>query len=55
MNKAFLKKWWPAAVAGLLVVAIALTAVLVFLKDDGGILYDNETDPLVFSTLEVDT
>ena len=53
MNKAFLKKWWPAFAAGVLVVALVVTLALVLGGKDQT-TYDNELDPLVFSTLEVD-
>ena len=54
MNKAFFKKWWPAFVAGAVVIAVAVTLILVLGKDKDQTTYNNETDPLVFSTLEVD-
>lgn len=53
-NKAFLKKWWPAFVGGVALIAVAVTLGIVFGKDEDKSVYNNETDPLVFATLEVD-
>ncbi len=53
-DKAFWKKWWPAFAAGVVLIAAVITLVLVFGKDDNKTVYNNETDPLVFATLEVD-
>ena len=53
-NKAFFKKWWPAFVAGAVVIAVAVTLIIVLRKDEDKTAYNNETDPLVFATLEVD-
>ena len=53
-NKAFLKKWWPAFAAGVVVIAVAITLVALMGGKEDKTVYDNETDPLVFATLEVD-
>lgn len=54
MNKAFFKKWWPAFAAGAVLIAVVVTLVIVLGNNKDKTVYDNETDPLVFSTLEVD-
>ena len=53
-TKAFWKKWWPAFAAGAAVIALTITLVLVLGKDEDKTVYNNESDPLVFATLEVD-
>ena len=53
-SKAFWKKWWPVAAAAVAVIAIVVTLIIVFGKDEDKTAYNNETDPLVFATLEVD-
>ena len=53
-TKAFWKKWWPAFAAGAAVIALTVTLVLVLGKDEDKTVYNNESDPLVFATLEVD-
>ena len=53
-SKAFWKKWWPVVAAAVAVVAVVITLIIVFGKDEDKTVYNNETDPLVFATLEVD-
>ena len=53
-SNAFLKKWWPAIAAGVAVIAVAIVLIIVFGGNKNKTVYDNETDPLVFATLEVD-
>ena len=59
-KKAFWKKWWPAFAGGAAVIAIVITLIIVLGGDDASgsnnknSVYNNETDPLVFATLEVD-
>lgn len=54
MKLAFLKKWWPAVAAGVVVVALVVTLTLILTRRDNKSVFDNEVDPLVFSTLELD-
>ena len=53
-SKAFWKKWWPVAAAAVVVIAVATTLIIVLDKEEDKTAYNNETDPLVFATLEVD-
>lgn len=53
-DKAFWKKWWPAFAGGAAAIAVIITLIIVFGGDKNKTIYNNETDPLVFSTLEVD-
>ena len=53
-SKAFWKKWWPVAAAAVVVIAVATTLIIVLDKEENKTAYNNETDPLVFATLEVD-
>ena len=50
-----LKKWLPFIIGGAVLLTVAIVLVACFLNpDDNKTVYNNETDPLVFSTLEVD-
>ena len=53
-SKTFWKKWWPVAAATVVVIAVATTLLIVLDKEEDKTVYNNETDPLVFATLEVD-
>ena len=53
-SKTFWKKWWPVAAAAVVVIAVATTLLIVLDKEEDKTAYNNETDPLVFATLEVD-
>ena len=53
-SKTFWKKWWPVAAATVVVIAVATTLIIVLDKEEDKTVYNNETDPLVFATLEVD-
>ena len=53
-SKTFWKKWWPVAAAAVVVIAVATTLLIVLDKEEDKTVYNNETDPLVFATLEVD-
>lgn len=50
-----LKKWLPFIIGGAVLLIVAVVLIVVFAgKDNKKTVYNNETDPLVFSTLEVD-
>ena len=53
-SKAFWKKWWPAFAAGAALIALVITLATLLGGGEEKTVYDNETDPLVFATLEVD-
>ncbi|MBR2930594.1 MAG: hypothetical protein IKC32_05130 [Clostridia bacterium] len=53
-SKAFWKKWWPVAAASVAVIAVAVALIIALGGEEERTVYDNETDPLVFATLEVD-
>ena len=53
-SKMFWKKWWPVVAAAVIVIAVATTLLIVLDKEEEKTAYNNETDPLVFATLEVD-
>ncbi len=50
-----LKKWLPFIIGGAVLLTVSIVLVACFLNpNDNKTVYNNETDPLVFSTLEVD-
>ena len=53
-SAAFWKKWWPAFAGGAAAIALIIVLALTLGGDSDKTIYNNETDPLVFATLEVD-